>query len=90
MDDNELMNNIPDSENTESVPEAVAEEVSEEVKETVVIDEEETPLDAMDGKRHNWWWLLLVALGLASGKTAYDKKNEKGVFAKKEDKVDNK
>lgn len=35
MDDNELMNNIPDSENTESVPEAVAEEVSEEVKETV-------------------------------------------------------
>ncbi len=33
MDDNELKNNIPDSENTESVPESVSEEVMETVEE---------------------------------------------------------
>ena len=51
----------------------------------VEIEDEKTALAdgiAKTGKRH-WWWWILVIIAAITGKTAYDKKNKKGIFAEK-------
>ena len=67
----------------EEVPLAV---MSDDTNNDIVeIQDEESPLAAgfdKNGKRHWWWWILLVIAAI-TGKTAYDKKNKKGIFAEK-------
>ena len=51
----------------------------------VEIPDEESALAsgfAKNGKRHFWWWILAIIAAI-TGKTAYDKKNKKGIFAEK-------
>ena len=51
----------------------------------VEIEDEKTALAdgiAKTGKRHWWWWILAIIAAI-TGKTAYDKKNKKGIFAEK-------
>ena len=87
-DENEITNaeqtaTIADIENTEIEDEEVPLAVINESEETE-IEEEETPLAAgnQEEKRHWWWWILLVVAAI-TGKTGYDKYNNKGIFAKK-------
>lgn len=67
--------------------------LDEEEEATVSIDDEETPLAADVATKKNiwWWWIPVVAAAVTgtAGKTAYDKKHEKGLFAPK-DKKNNK
>jgi hypothetical protein len=49
------------------------------------IEDEETPLGAMNTMmacncKIYWWWLLAIIAAI-TGKTAYDEKNKKGIFA---------
>lgn len=68
----------------EEVPLAV---MSDDTNNDVVeIKDEESALAAgfdKHGKRTFWWWILLVIAAITGGKTAYDKKNKKGIFAEK-------
>lgn len=87
-DENEITNAeqtapVADVENTEIDDEEVPLAVINESEETE-IEEEETPLATanLEEKRHWWWWILLV-VGAITGKTGYDKYNNKGIFAKK-------
>ena len=74
----------------EQVPLGVNDEENQNDTNTV-IEDEQTPLAANEEKqpeKHNfWWWILAVIAGI-TGKTAYDKKNKKGIFTEKES-VDN-
>ena len=75
----------------EEVPLAVVDLDDEDgaEEELVSIDDEEAPkanLDLADGPaKHGYWWSIipLVVAGI-TGKTVYDKKNKKGIFAEKE------
>ena len=69
----------------EEVPLAVIDE-TEDMDDVVEIEDEEAPL--ANGKSRNrgkrvWWWWILVIIAAITGKTAYDKKNKKGIFAEK-------
>lgn len=51
-------------------------------------EDEQVPLASMKqeeaaDKRGFWWWIIPV-IAAVTGKTAYDKKNKKGIFAEKE------
>lgn len=71
----------------EEVPLAVVED--EEDTELVEAEDEEVPLANMEqtqeASKNGLWWSIIPILGAAAtGKTAYDKKNKKGIFAEKE------
>ncbi len=52
------------------------------------IEDEEVPLAAVGEQEqpatHGFWWWILLIIAAVTGKTAYDKKNKKGIFAEKE------
>ena len=66
---------------------AVNEEATENV-DTTTIQDEDTALAAMaqveEGTKHTFWWWILLIIATITGKTAYDKKHKKGIFAEKE------
>ncbi len=85
----------PVEQNTNAAANATTEITDEEVplavmndetnNDVVEIEDEKTALaDGLNknGKRH-WWWWILVIIAAITGKTAYDKKNKKGIFAEK-------
>jgi hypothetical protein len=52
----------------------------------VGIEDEETPLGAMEetGTRRKWYWWILLIIAAITGKTGYDKKHKKNLFAEKD------
>lgn len=76
----------------EEIPLGVRGDDVEEVEsEKLVIIEDENVAKANIGveKKRNWWWLLLLIAAFITGKTAYDKKNEKGIFATEDTEANN-
>lgn len=57
-------------------------------------DEQETPLAEFEqeskGKLSAWWSIIPIVVGAVTGKTVYDKKHKKGIFAEKKSKDDDK
>ena len=67
----------------EDVPLGVVDETETEATN---IEEEDVPLASgveKNAKRVWWWWIPAIAAALTGGKTAYDKKNKKGIFKEK-------
>lgn len=74
----------------EEVPLAVVDLEDEGVDEDglVRVGEEEVPLAAGDLSAENpghglWWSIIPLVIAGVTGKTAYDKKNRKGIFSEK-------
>ena len=79
----------------EEVPLAVEEDIDEEDdiaantendNEEVKVEEEDVPLanqNLKDDKKNLWWWALVPIVAAIGGKTAYDKKHKKNLFAEK-------
>ena len=68
----------------EEVPLAVMAE-EEDDTEVTQIEDETTPLASGGAEsvgRRFWWWVLAIVAAI-TGKTSYDKKNKKGIFAEK-------
>jgi hypothetical protein len=52
----------------------------------VGIEDEDTPLGAAEeiGTKRKWYWWILLIIAAITGKTGYDKKNKKNLFAEKD------
>ncbi|MCI9014427.1 MAG: hypothetical protein HFI59_10850 [Lachnospiraceae bacterium] len=80
----------------EEVPLAVVdlEEDDEENAPLRAVEDEETPLATMDlsgdgAAKHGLWWWSIPVIAAVAGKTGYDKKHRKGIFAEKRETKDN-
>ena len=80
LNDNEDGNTVEIED--EDVPLGVVDETETSVTN---IEDEDTPLAAgvEKGAKRVWWWWILAILAALTGKTAYDKKNKKGIFKEK-------
>jgi hypothetical protein len=68
----------------EEVPLAVLDDEDDATVE-IEIEDEDTPLGAQAAEgpiKRLWWWVLAIIAAI-TGKTSYDKKNKKGIFAEK-------
>jgi hypothetical protein len=54
----------------------------------VVIEDEETPLAGAEETEtvRKWYWWILLIIAAITGKTGYDKKHKKNLFAEKKEK----
>ncbi len=76
-----------DNSNFENDIEDEVDQDREVEKETETIEDEETA-KGIEKFARMWWYWILIIIGLITGKTAYDKKNKRFIFAEKEDKND--
>jgi hypothetical protein len=55
----------------------------------VEIEDEETPLAGAEDTEtvRKWYWWILLIIAAITGKTGYDKKHKKNLFAEKEEKT---
>lgn len=101
-DDPTPLGNVPEEdaeipiEDEEEVPLGVADEEEDDGGEVVDLEEEETPLAEFEpeaeskGKLSAWWSIIPIVAAAVAGKTGYDKKHKKGIFAEKKSEDDGK
>jgi hypothetical protein len=69
----------------EEVPLAVLDDEEDDATVEIEIEDEDTPLgaQAQEGAIRRLWWWVLAIIAAITGKTSYDKKNKKGIFAER-------